>query len=85
MFKPVFLSVQDGYIIDINLISTRKYVLEGNDSAVIKYIISSGCQIDVNDVTIFDRDVTIFEDWLECGVTEAAWVKTNQTFLKLQR
>ena len=27
-FKPVFLSVQDGYIIEINLMSTRNYVFE---------------------------------------------------------
>ena len=27
-FTPVFLSVQDGYIIDINLMSTRNYVFE---------------------------------------------------------
>ena len=27
-FKPVFLSVQDGYINDINLMSTRNYVFE---------------------------------------------------------
>ena len=27
-FKPVFLSVQDGYIIDINFMFTRNYVFE---------------------------------------------------------
>ena len=40
----------------------------GNDSAVFKHIIASGHQIDVNDVTILERE----ENWFEHGVKEAA-------------
>ena len=45
----------------------------GNDSAVFKHITESGHQIDVNDVTMLDRE----ENWLERGVKEAAWARTK--------
>ena len=49
----------------------------GNDSAVFKHIIASGYQIDVNDVTILDRE----ENWFECGVKEAVLVRTKSPSL----
>ena len=45
----------------------------GNDSAVFKLIIASGHQVDVNDVTISDRE----ESCCERGVNEAVWVRTK--------
>ena len=44
-----------------------------NDSAVFKHIIASGHQIDVNDVSILDKD----ENWFERVVKEATWVRKN--------
>ena len=52
----------------------------GNHSAVFRHIIESGHQIDVNDVTILDRE----ENWFGRGVKEAVWVRTK-SFIKLQR
>ena len=49
----------------------------GNDSAVYKHIIASGHQIDVNDVTILDRE----KNWFERGVKEAVWVRTKNPSL----
>ena len=45
----------------------------GNDSAVFKHTIASGHQIDVNDVTILDRD----KNWFERGGKEAEWVRSK--------
>ena len=42
-----------------------------NDSAVFKHIIASEHQIDVNFVTILDRQ----KNWLKRGVKEAVWVR----------
>ena len=39
--------------------------------------IASGHQIDVNDVTILDRE----ENWFERGVNEAVWDRTKNPFL----
>ena len=49
----------------------------GNDSAVFNYMISSGNQIDINEVTILERE----EYWLEHGVKEAVQVRTNNPSL----
>ena len=43
----------------------------GNDTAIFKHIIASGHQIDINDITIFDRE----ENWFEIGVIEAVCIK----------
>ena len=48
----------------------------GNDAAVFKHIIASGYQIDVNDVTILDRE----EPWFERGVKEAVLVQKKKSF-----
>ena len=48
-----------------------------NDSALFKHIISSGHQIDVNDVTILYRE----ENWFEHGANEAVWVGTTNPSL----
>ena len=48
-----------------------------NDSAVFKHIILIGHQIDVNDLTIFDRE----NYWFLCGVKEAVWDRTKSASL----
>ena len=49
----------------------------GNDSAVLKHIFESEHQIDVNDVTILDRE----ENWYERGVKDVVWVRTKNPSL----
>ena len=49
----------------------------GNDSTVFKHITASGHQINVNDVTILDRD----KNWFEHGVKEAVSARTKNPSL----
>ena len=50
----------------------------GNESAVLQHINVSGHQIDVNDVTILDREKNRFER----GVKDAVWVRTKNKSLE---
>ena len=67
-FKPAFLSVQDGYVIDINLMSTRNYVLE--DCWIIFIVTRS---------TVLLRTILLWMRCLTniCIVTSNVWAATN--------
>ena len=77
------IACQDAYIGEISqplqhrLRQHCRSSYNGNDSAVLKHIIANGHQIDVNRVTILNRE----ENCLERDVKEAAWVRAKNQSL----